>query len=67
VTGCASEEAQQAIADSGRNVRLAVLMVKLRITRAEAERRLAGAGDNLWRVLGGVAGTHGRSPSSETR
>lgn len=62
VTGCTSEEALQAIEDSERNVRLAVLMVKLRIGRAEAERRLAAAGDNLWTVLGADAGRQSPSP-----
>jgi N-acetylmuramic acid 6-phosphate etherase len=53
VTGCSSEEAVRAIADSGRNVRLAIVMAKLRIDREQAEGRLAEAGDNLWRALGG--------------
>jgi N-acetylmuramic acid 6-phosphate etherase len=62
VTGCGSEEAVRAIEESGRNVRLAVLMAKLRIDRAQAERRLADAGDNLWRALGASGESHRFSP-----
>jgi N-acetylmuramic acid 6-phosphate etherase len=51
ITGCTSQQAVRAIAESGRNARLAIVMAKLHIGRAEAESRLAGAGDNLWRAL----------------
>jgi N-acetylmuramic acid 6-phosphate etherase len=51
VSGCSSEEALQALANSGRNARLAIVMAKHRIDRAESEKRLAAAGDNLWRAL----------------
>jgi N-acetylmuramic acid 6-phosphate etherase len=51
VSGCSSEEALQALAGSGRNARLAIVMAKHRIDRTESEKRLAAAGDNLWRAL----------------
>ena len=51
VSGCSSDEALQALSDSGRNVRLAIVMAKFRLDRTRAERRLADAGDNLWRAL----------------
>jgi N-acetylmuramic acid 6-phosphate etherase len=51
-TGCSSDEAVRAIADSGNSVRLAIVMAKLRVNRAQAEKRLSHAGDNLWRALG---------------
>jgi N-acetylmuramic acid 6-phosphate etherase len=51
VTGCSSEQALRAIEDSGRNVRLAILMAKLRIDREQAAKRLTEAGDNLWSAL----------------
>jgi N-acetylmuramic acid 6-phosphate etherase len=66
VTGCTCEEAARAIADSGRNVRLAVVMVKLRVDRAEAVKLLADAGDNLWRVLGAVSHSHRVPPNPRT-
>jgi N-acetylmuramic acid 6-phosphate etherase len=65
VTGCTSAEARQAIIDSGRNVRLAVVMVKLRVDRVGAAKCLADAGDNLWRALGTVSHIH-RAPPSPT-
>jgi len=67
VTGCSSEEASRAIADSGRNVRLAIVMAKFRIDRAMAQERLADAGDNLWRALGAGGGSHRFSPSTRAR
>jgi N-acetylmuramic acid 6-phosphate etherase len=54
VSGCTGEEAEQAIAQSGRNVRVAIVMAKLRIDREPAEKRLADAGDNLWSALVGA-------------
>jgi N-acetylmuramic acid 6-phosphate (MurNAc-6-P) etherase len=51
-TGCTSAEAVQAIEESGKNVRVAIVMAKLRVDRAAAEKRLAEAGDNLWQALG---------------
>jgi N-acetylmuramic acid 6-phosphate etherase len=63
VTGCTGEEAVRAIEESGRNVRQAVLMAKLRIDREQAERRLADAGDSLWRALGAL-GNNPRSPAA---
>jgi N-acetylmuramic acid 6-phosphate etherase len=52
VTGCASDEAVTAIADSGKNVRVAIVMAKFGVDRGQAEKRLAQAGDNLWQALG---------------
>jgi N-acetylmuramic acid 6-phosphate etherase len=51
-TGCTSDEAVHAIAESGNNVRIAIVMAKLRLDRAGAQKRLAEAGDNLWQALG---------------
>jgi N-acetylmuramic acid 6-phosphate etherase len=50
--GCSSDEATRAIADAGKNVRLAIVMAKLQLDRAQAQKRLADAGDNLWQALG---------------
>jgi N-acetylmuramic acid 6-phosphate etherase len=50
--GCSSDEAVRAIADSGNSVRLAIVMAKLRMNRAQAEKRLSDNGDNLWHALG---------------
>jgi N-acetylmuramic acid 6-phosphate etherase len=51
VTGCSSEDALRTLDGSGRKVRLAIVMAKFRIGREQAEKRLAEAGDNLWRAL----------------
>ena len=51
ITGCSAEEAARALDAAGNNVRLAVIMSKLGVDRSAAERRLAEAGDNLWKVL----------------
>jgi N-acetylmuramic acid 6-phosphate etherase len=64
VTGCSSEQALRAIEDSGRNVRLAVLMAKLQIDRAQAAKRLTDAGDNLWSALLSGRDSHGVSPTA---
>jgi N-acetylmuramic acid 6-phosphate etherase len=64
VTGCTSSEALRAIADSGRNVRLAILMAKLRIDRGEALKRLSDAGDSLWSALLSGRPGHGGAPSA---
>ncbi len=63
VTGCSSEDAARAIAASGKDVRLAVLMVKLRIGRVEAQESLKAAGDNLWRALGAAGQRHRVPPN----
>lgn len=51
VTGCRPEEAARAVEDSGRQVRVAVLMQKLLIDRGRAEKRLAECGGNLRKAL----------------
>ena len=51
VTGCSPEEAARAVEDSGRQVRIAVLMRKLRLDRGQAEKRLAQCGGNLRKAL----------------
>jgi len=51
VTGCRPADAAEALTASGNNVRLAIVMVKLGLSRQAAEERLANAGDHLWEVL----------------
>jgi N-acetylmuramic acid 6-phosphate etherase len=50
-TGCSAEQAELAIEASGGQVRLAILMKKLQLDRAAAERRLNECGDNLRKAL----------------
>ncbi len=50
-TGCSGAEAAEAIEASGGQVRLAILMKKLQLDRATAEKRLAEFGDNLRKSL----------------
>ena len=51
VCGCDSDRACAALESAGRNVRLAILMLKRRLGRGEAEALLARFGDNLRRAL----------------
>ncbi len=51
VTGCAIEEAAEALQAAANDVRIAILIVKHRLGREAAEQHLAAAGDNLWKAL----------------
>lgn len=51
-TGCGGEEAARLLSASGRSVRTAIVMGRLRVDREEAERRLAAAGNVVARALG---------------
>jgi N-acetylmuramic acid 6-phosphate etherase len=53
--GCGSEEAEQALADSEGNVRIAAVMARFHVGPSEAARRLTEAGDNLRVALSGPA------------
>jgi N-acetylmuramic acid 6-phosphate etherase len=50
--GCGRERAAELLESGGRNVRTALVMGKLNVTRQEAERRLAAAGGGVRQVLG---------------
>jgi N-acetylmuramic acid 6-phosphate etherase len=50
-TGCSAADAATTLTAAGNNVRLAIVMVKLGLSRQAAEERLAKAGDHLWEVL----------------
>jgi N-acetylmuramic acid 6-phosphate etherase len=50
-TGCAIDEAAEALQAAVNDVRIAILIVKHRLGREAAERHLAAAGDNLWKAL----------------
>jgi N-acetylmuramic acid 6-phosphate etherase len=51
VTGCSGADAATTLTAAGNNVRLAIVMVKLGLSRPAAEERLAKAGDHLGEVL----------------
>lgn len=50
-TGCAIEEAAEALQAAANDVRIAILIVKHRLDPEAARRHLASAGDNLWKAL----------------
>ena len=50
-TGCSAADAATTLRAAGNNVRLAIVMVKLGLSRPAAEERLAKAGDHLGEVL----------------
>ena len=52
VTGCSLAEARSGLAKAGDNVRLAILMRKRQLHRAEAEQLLVCCGNNLRKALG---------------
>jgi len=51
--GVTRERAEELLGESGKNVRVAVLMAKLGATRGEAERRLEAAGGSIAKALHG--------------
>lgn len=51
MTGCSPAAAARAVEDSGRQVRIAILMQKLRLDRSQAEKRLKDFGGNLKKAL----------------
>lgn len=51
VTGCGPEEAREALAAAGSDVRLAILMRERHLERADAARLLDAQGDNLRKAL----------------
>ncbi len=52
VTGCSLAEARSGLAKAGYNVRIAILMRKRQLHRAEAEQLLVRCGNNLRKALG---------------
>jgi N-acetylmuramic acid 6-phosphate etherase len=50
-TGCTIEQAATALQAASNDVRIAILIVKHRLSPEDAERHLAAAGDNLWKAL----------------
>jgi len=62
-TGASPQQAAELLKASGREVKTAILMGKLGISREDAGRRLAGAGGRIREALGG----QGRSPQKSSR
>ena len=52
VTGVGRNEARAALDGAGGSVRTAIVMVRAKVDRAEAERRIAAAGGRLRGILG---------------
>ncbi|HEY1239678.1 MAG TPA: N-acetylmuramic acid 6-phosphate etherase [Bryobacteraceae bacterium] len=58
-TGLSASDAAKLLAAAGDNVAVSILMAKARLTRPEAERRLADAGGRISQALKDCEGIHG--------